>query len=133
MDVLCATKLLLDLESKRLHKKKEMAWKWEKVLTSHGIKFQEDCIANINFCDYSIDITDSEDCFKCRVSRGDPCERRCYFLKEPNLGSLLGGCSCGAPYNNGIPCHYMDVVIKCERIDGLTQTKTMPNWWMKEM
>jgi hypothetical protein len=29
VDVVCATKLLLSLSSKRYHEKKEMAWKWQ--------------------------------------------------------------------------------------------------------
>jgi hypothetical protein len=59
-------------------------------------------------------------------------ERNCFFLKEPNGGSTFGGCLCGIPYTDGIPCHHMVTVVKLSRIEGLTATNSMPVWWTME-
>jgi hypothetical protein len=45
---------------------------------------------------------------------------------------MFGGCSCGIPYTDGIPCHHMVVVVKSSRIEGLTATNSMPVWWTTE-
>ncbi len=60
----------------------------------------------------------------CRVTRNGQGnnKRNCFFLKEPNGGSTLGGCSCGGPYTDGIPCHHKVAVVKSSRIEGLTAT-----------
>jgi hypothetical protein len=49
VDVVCATKLLLSLSSKRYHKKKEMAWKWQGHLTPYSEALQDAAFENINF------------------------------------------------------------------------------------
>jgi hypothetical protein len=49
VDVVCATKLLLSLSSKRYHEKKEMAWKWQGHLTPYGEALQDAVFENINF------------------------------------------------------------------------------------
>jgi hypothetical protein len=49
VDVVCATKLLLSLSSKRYHEKKEMAWKWQGHLTPYGEALQDAAFENINF------------------------------------------------------------------------------------
>ncbi len=49
VDVVCATKLLLSLTSKRYHEKKEMAWKWQGHLTLYGEALQDAAFENINF------------------------------------------------------------------------------------
>jgi hypothetical protein len=49
VDVVCATKLLLLLSSKRYHEKKEMAWKWQGRLTPYGETLQDPAFENINF------------------------------------------------------------------------------------
>jgi hypothetical protein len=49
VDVVCATKLLLSLSSKRYHEKKEMAWKWQRHLTPYGEALQDAGFENINF------------------------------------------------------------------------------------
>jgi hypothetical protein len=59
-------------------------------------------------------------------------ERDCLFLKEPNGGSMFGGCSCGGPYTDGIPFHHMVAVVKSSVIEGLTATNSMPVWWTTE-
>ena len=72
--------------------------------------------------------------WECRVTRNGQGnnERNCFFLKEPNGGSTFGGCSCGGPYTDGIPCHHMVAVVKSSRIEGLTATNSMPVWWTME-
>ncbi len=35
-----------------------------------------------------------------------------HFMKELIMGSLFGGCSCGIPFTDGIPCHHMVAVVK---------------------
>jgi hypothetical protein len=49
VDVVCATKLLLSLSSKKCHEKKEMAWKWQGHLTPYGEALQDAAFENINF------------------------------------------------------------------------------------
>jgi hypothetical protein len=49
VDVVCATKLLLSLSSKRYHERKEMAWKWQGHLTPYGEALQDAAFENINF------------------------------------------------------------------------------------
>jgi hypothetical protein len=39
---------------------------------------------------------------------------------------MFGGCSCGGPYTDGIPCHHMVAVVKSSRIEGLTAKNSMP-------
>ncbi len=56
-------------------------------------------------------------------------KRNCFCLKETNGGSTFGGCSCGGPYTDGIPCHHMVTVVKSSRIEDLTSTNSMPVWW----
>ena len=69
VDVVCATKLLLSMSSKRYHDKKEMTWKWQEELTPHGEKLFDEAFDNINYPDYSINITDCESKWECRVMR----------------------------------------------------------------
>jgi hypothetical protein len=70
----------------------------------------------------------------CRVMRNGQghTKKNCFFLKEPNGGSTFGGCSCGIPYTDGIPCHHMVAVVKLSRIEGLIATNSMPVWWTVE-
>jgi hypothetical protein len=49
VDVVCATKLLLSLSSKRYHEKKEMAWKWQGHLPPYGEALRDAAFENINF------------------------------------------------------------------------------------
>ena len=72
--------------------------------------------------------------WECRVTRNGQGnnERNCFLLKEPNGGSRFGGCSCGGPYTDGIPCHHMVAVVKSSTIEGLTATNSMPVLWTTE-
>jgi hypothetical protein len=132
--VVCATKLLLSLSSKRYHEKKEMAWKWQGHLTPYGETLKDAAFENINFQHYSINITEEERMWDCRVTRNGQghTKMNCFFLKKPNGGSTFGGCSCGIPYTDGIPCLHMVAVVKSSRIEGLTATNSMPVWGTSE-
>jgi hypothetical protein len=72
--------------------------------------------------------------WECRVTRNGQGnnKRNCFFLKESDGGSTFGGCSCGGPYTDGIPCHHMVAVVNSSRIEGLTATNSMPVWWTTE-
>ncbi len=134
VDVVCATKLLLSMSSKRYHEKKEMARKWQGQLTPYGEMLHDAAFENVNFCHYSINITEGESMWECRGTRNGQGhkERMCFFLKKTNEGSVFGGCSGGIPYTDGIPCHHMVAVVKLSRIEGLTATNSMPVWWFSE-
>jgi hypothetical protein len=130
VDVVCATKHLLSLSSKRYHEKKEIACTWQGHLNPYGEALRDAAFENINFWHYSINITEQEIMWECKVTRNGQGKnkRNCFFLKEPNGGSTFGGCSCGGPYTDGIPCHHMVAVVKTSRIEGLTATNSMPVW-----
>ena len=127
-------KLLLSLSSKRYHDKKEMVWKWQGKLTPYGEKLRDEAFETINFWYYSINITNVEDTWECRVTRrglGHK-ERRCFFNKDIIDGLVFGGCSCGILYTDGISCHHMVAVVKSSRVEGLTATNSIPTWWSTE-
>jgi hypothetical protein len=134
VDVVCATKLLLLLSSKRYHEKKEIAWKWQGHPTPYGETLFDAAFKIINFQHSSINITEEERMWDCRVMRNGQGHTKSnrFFLKEPNGGSVFGGCSCGIPYTDGIPCHHMVAVVKLYRIEGLIATYSMPVWWTTE-
>ncbi len=69
VDVVCATNLLLSMSAKRYHEKKEMAWKWQGHLTPYGEALRDAVFENINFRHYSINITEQEIMWECRVTR----------------------------------------------------------------
>jgi hypothetical protein len=111
--------------------KKEEAWKWEEALTPYGTKLRDSAFETINFRHYRINIDNADDRYECRVTRvgkGHK-ERTCYFMKELKMGSVFGGCSCGVPFTDGLPCHHMVAVVKLSQIEGLTPTNAMPYWW----
>ena len=75
---------------------------------------------------------DRWECTVTRVGRGHA-ERKCYFMKEESeLGTVFGGCSCGIPYTDGVPCHHMIAMVKSSRIEGLNPNNAMPFWWTTE-
>ena len=113
VDVVGATKLLLSLSAKRYHEKKEMAWKWQGHLTPCDETLQDTAFKKISFRHYSINITEEETMWDCRVTRNGQghTKKNCFFLKEPNGGSTFGGFFYGGPYTDGIPCHHMVAVV----------------------
>jgi hypothetical protein len=139
VDLVSSTMLLLKLAGVRYSAQKEKAWRWDNALTPHGKKLRDDAFEGVNFRHYGIFIDNDEennDRVSARVTRlgGEQnVERRCWFLKvENDDGSVFGGCSCGVPNTDGIPCHHMIAVVKSGRIDGLTPTNAMPFWWTTE-
>jgi hypothetical protein len=75
---------------------------------------------------------DRWECMVTRVGRGHK-DRRCYFMKEESeWGTVFGGCSCGIPYTDGVPCHHMIAMVKSSRIEGLNPNNAMPFWWTTE-
>jgi len=134
VDVVCSTHLLVEMCSIRYHAKKEEAWKWEDTLTPKGIKLRDAAFEKINYRHYRINIEEGEEKWICKVIRigmGNV-ERTCFFLKELEQDSAFGGCSCGLPYTDGVPCHHMVAVVKSSRIEGLTASNAMPYWWSTE-
>jgi hypothetical protein len=84
VDVVCATRLLLSMSSKRYNEKKQMAWKWQGQLTPYGETLGDAAFENIDFQHYSINITEVDSKWECRVTRNGQGhkERMCFFLKE---------------------------------------------------
>ncbi len=124
--------LILKLEAARYSKNKEKAWSWNEVLTPHGKKLSDNVFSKVNPRDYTIKIDAELNKYDCTVSRmTSNYTSTCWFPSsyDDNDGSLFGGCSCGVPNINGIPCHHMCAVVKSYRIDGLNETNVMPIWW----
>lgn len=140
VDVVSSTMLLLKLSAARYSAQKEKALSWEDhALTPHGTKLRDNAFEGINFRHYGIFVDNNDENSNRLVARvtrlgGEHhAERRCWFLKEEDDdGSVFGGCSCGVPNTDGIPCHHMIAVVKSGRIEGLTPTNAMPFWWTTE-
>jgi hypothetical protein len=131
VDPINALILLLKLEAKRYADNKEQAWQWTEVLTPHGQKLCNNAFKSINPRDYTISIESKENRYDCTVSSNRT--NNTYYCWFPRTydddNSLFGGCSCGVPNTDGIPCNHMCVVVKSYRIEGLNETNIMPIWW----
>jgi hypothetical protein len=134
VDAVCSTHLLVQMCSMRYQAKKDEAWKWEDTLTPYGNKLRDAAFEDINYRHYRINIEEGEEKWICRVTRLGKgiSERTCFFLKYIEQDSVFGGCSCGLPYTDGVPCHHMVAVVKSSRIEGLTASNAMPYWWTTE-
>jgi len=134
VDVVSSTRLLLTLAASRYQAKKDLAWKWEGILTPHGTKLRDDAFESVNFRKYSIKINDGPNRWECSVTRlgKGHVERKAFFMKEEIGGSVFGGCSCWVPFTDGLPCHHMIAVVKSSRIEGLNPNNAMPFWWTTE-
>ena len=133
VDPVNATMLLLQKENERFMSRMAKAHEWMEELTPHGIKLRDDIFKKVEYRDYYISIVNGEERVDCTVSRLGGVNRKCYFLVNPNMGSNFGGCTCGAPNVNGVPCHHMIAVVKSSRVEGLTSNNAMPNWWTTQM
>ena len=131
VDPVNAMILLLKLESKRFSMNREKAWSWKEVLTPHGKTLMEKVFRNVNPRDYSITVEGSTTSNKCYVTKNvSQYNYVCWFPVEyDDDGSLFGGCSCGVPNTDGLPCHHMVAVVKSYKIEGLNETNVMPIWW----
>ncbi len=88
VDAVCATKLLLSMSAKRYHEKNKMRRKWQGHLTPYSEVLQDAAFKNINFQHYSINITEQEIIWECRVTRNgqENNKRNCFFLKDKPIG-----------------------------------------------
>jgi hypothetical protein len=133
VDVVQALKLLIDLETSRFLKKKADAWNHNETLTPHGIKLRDEIFGNVDFHDYTIDIAEHDDSWVRQVTK-TRMMRTAWFPKEADdMGSFFGGCNCGIPNVDAVPCHHMVAVVKCGRVKSLTPNNVMPRWWTTEM
>jgi len=132
VDPINAMTLLLQMEVKHFNAKKEKAWNWNEELTPHGKKLNEEAFKDINPCGYQISINQQGDeQWNCRVSRLNSTNTyQCFFKAVEEEGSVFGGCTCGYPKTQGIPCHHMVGVVKSCCIEGLNSVNSMPPWWM---
>jgi hypothetical protein len=129
VDPVNSSMLLLQKENERFLSHREEAYKWKEELTPHGLKLQDEIFKKVEYCDYSISIVNGIERVTCTVARVGKVARECYFLVVPIMDSVFGGCTCGAPKVNGVPCHHMIAVVKSSRVEGLTTTNAMPSWW----
>jgi len=83
----------------------------------------------VEYREYSISIVNGIERVTFTVARVGKVARECYFLVVPIMDSVFGGCTCGSPKVNGVPCHHMIAVVKSSRVEGLTSTNSMPCWW----
>ncbi len=86
-------KLILDLESRRFDQKKKMAHEWTDVLTPYGNKLRDEIFASVDFHNYHIAVGENDDRWTYRVSYSNHAEWRAWFVKEPVMGSHIGGCT----------------------------------------
>jgi hypothetical protein len=115
VDPINALLLLLKLAAARYSKNKEKAWSWNEVLTPHGKKLSDNVFSKVNPRDYTITIDAELNKYVCNVSRmTSNYTSTCWFPSSyyEDNGSLFGGCSCGVPNTDGIPCHHMCAVVK---------------------
>lgn len=123
--------LLLKMESKRFCENRDEAWEWKDPLTPHGKKLSEKVFRKVNARDYSITVECTPTAYKCEVWKTATMSKSfCWFhVTYDEDGTLFGGCSCGVPNTDGIPCQHMVAVVKSYKIDGLNETNVMPIWW----
>jgi len=114
-------------------KKKADAWNHNETLTPHGIRLRDEIFANVDYHDYTIDIAEYEDMWSCKVYKTQAMKTVWFPKAADNMGSFFGGCSCGVPNVDAVPCHHMVAVVKCGRINDLNQNNVMPRWWTTEM
>ena len=110
----------------------EEAYNWKEELTPHGLRLRDEIFKNVEYCDYYVSIVNGIELVTFTVAQLGRVVRECYFLVVPIMDSVFGGCTCGAPKVNRVPCHHMIAVVKSSRVDGLTATNAMPSWWLTE-
>ncbi len=85
-------------------------------MTPHGVKLRNEIFKKVEYCEYSISIVNGIECVTFTVARVGKVTRECYFLVVLIMDSVFGGCTCGSPKVNGVPCHYMIAVVKSSRV-----------------
>lgn len=133
IDVVNAMMVLIKLESKRFDRKKAIAWGSDDKLTPFGQAKRDKVLADINVCEYIIEIEEWEEYFACKVKKTSA-SGKLFYLRFPikaTLGSRFGTCTCGVPQVRGVPCkEHMAAVLKSGKIDGLNENNFMPSCWM---
>jgi hypothetical protein len=90
VDLVNATILLLQLETKRYNEYKAKAWNWNEVLTPHGKKLSEDAYKDITHHEYEIHFNVQGDQWLCRVQRlASTNQYQCCFKAEEDEGSAF--------------------------------------------
>ena len=133
VDLMQSMKLIVKLETRRFNAKKAMAREWNNVLTPHGNKLRDEIFKNVNYQDYHIVAGEYPDRWTFFVKYKTKLQRRCYFMKDPDMGSHFGVCSCGKTETESLPCHHMVAVVKSNCIPALTNINCMPKWYTTEM
>ncbi len=114
VDVVNSTILLLKLESAQFNKNKSKVWEWSEPLTPHGKKLCDDTFSGVNFWEYKIYVTNRDTFWECNVAKHGRLnlESTYTFLQEEEKGSVFGGCTCGVPNKDEVPCQHMVAVVK---------------------
>ena len=133
VDPVNSSLLLIEMMTDQFQRNRDLAWKCTTLLTPHGVKLRDDIFALVDYTKYNISVSSGEDRVTVKISRIGNIERECFFLNEEIMGSVFGGCTCGAPNVQGIPCHHMIAVVKSNRVEGLNPTNAMPCWYTTEM
>ncbi len=107
-------------------------WEWSEPLTPHGKKLCDEAFSGVNFWEFKIYVTNQNTFWECNVAKHERLhlELTCTLLQEEEEGLVFGGCTCGVPNKDGVPCQHMVAVVKASRIEGLTPINCMPQWWM---
>ena len=84
---------------------------------------QDEIFKKLEYCDYSISIVNGIERVTCTVAQVGRVARECCFLVVPIMDSVFGGCTCGAPKVNVVPCHHMIAAVKSSRVDGVGRQK----------
>ncbi len=88
----------------------------------------EKAFHNVNPRDYSITVEGSSSSNKCYVSKNVFLYNYVSWfpVEYDDEGSLFGGCNCGVPNTDGLPCHHMVAVVKSYKIEGLNEINVIP-------
>ena len=129
--------LLVEMSNAQFVNNGMKAWKCESDLTPYGAKLCKGLSVQVKYTEYYITVDSGVgETISASVTKNGTgnAEHKCFFLSvADDMGSHFGGCSCGRPNVQGVPCHHMIAVVKSSRIINLTTTNIMPNWWRTEV
>ena len=141
VDALNAAMTLIRIESRRYEKYKESAWKHDLPLTPKGMMEMRAVFDNVVPSQYKRHVEDMNTYYRCTVSRNSG-EGVLYTVAIPkiaNHGSFFGGCNCGVPKRDGVPCVHMAVLADAGDIpiQDFSRVSLMPFWlstthWRKQ-
>ena len=112
VDALNAAMTLIRIESRRYEKYKASAWKYDLPLTPKGMMEMRAVFDNVVPSQYKRHVEDMNTYYRCTVSRnsGEGVLYTVAIPKTANNGSFFGGCNCGVPKRDGVPCIHMAVL-----------------------